>query len=221
MSVVDLTGEIYTGMWNYEPPFPDVTVRPLPSVPWVETRVYCDIFDGLHSQTGTYLETPAHLLGDASYPLGAVGIEQLVHRPVSVLQLDGFSIDAPNRAPITRAALAACNVSIQPGDAVLISCNWGQHWKDARYLSASPYFTADAINWVLEKKPFLLGSDVPRWENLDRPEGFFPTFYAADILLLAPCINLEKLPVHGFLTALPLRVDTTCCAPCRAVFTDE
>lgn len=61
-SVIDITGPIQEGMWNYEPPFPVFHRSPLPQVPWVDAPVYCDIFEGIHSQTGTYLETPAHLL---------------------------------------------------------------------------------------------------------------------------------------------------------------
>jgi len=211
----DLTGEIYTGMWNYEPPFPEVEVKPLPKVDWVKTEVYCDIFAGLHSQSGTYLETPMHLLGDASYPLGEVPIEKLVGMDAVVLQLPAIS---PNgtRSPITREMLEVFD--IPEGVAVLVSTGWGRFWKEPFYLNESPYFTYDAVEYLVSQKPFLLGTDFPRWENLEHPQGFFPMFYDGDILMLAPCINLEKLPTRGKLTALPLRVDTTCCAPARAVF---
>ena len=68
--IIDVSGPIYDGMWNYEPPFPNFVLKPLPEVPWVKGRVYCEIFEGLHSQTGTYLETPAHYFGnDKSYLL--------------------------------------------------------------------------------------------------------------------------------------------------------
>ena len=60
MKVYDLTGPIQDGMWGYEPPFPAFHLKPLPQPEWVATRVYCEIFEGIHSQTGTYLETPAH-----------------------------------------------------------------------------------------------------------------------------------------------------------------
>ena len=190
MKVIDITGVLYNGMWNYEPPFPTLAIRPLPEVEWVETKVYCDIFDGIHSQSGTYLETPAHLLGDKSYPL-------------------------EERCAITREMLEREN--IEEGKALLISCNWGRHWRDSRYLSASPYFTYEAMEYIVSKKPPLLGTDFARWENLDAPEGFFPMFYDANILMLAPCVNLEKIEKKNVsLTALPLNIEKTCCAPCRA-----
>ena len=214
VKIIDITGVLHNGMWNYEPPFTELNIRPLPEVDWVETKVYCDIFDGIHSQSGTYLETPAHLLGDKSYPLQAVPIEKLVDIDARVIKLSGFDIEG-ERLPITREMLE--KEDIEEGVSVLISCDWGKHWRDPRYLSASPYFTYEAMEYIVSKKPFLLGTDFARWENLDNPEGFFPMFYDADILMLAPCVNLEKIQSEKVkLTALPLHIEKTCCAPCRA-----
>ena len=53
MKIYDITGKISRGIWSYGEPFPDYDPRPLPQPEWVETRVWCDIFDGMNSQTGT------------------------------------------------------------------------------------------------------------------------------------------------------------------------
>lgn len=217
--MIDITGVIYDGMWDYEPPFPNIQIKPLPEVPWVETRVYCEIFDGLHSQTGTYLETPAHFLGEQSYPLVDVPIERIHNVDAVVLNLPGFA-PGRGRQPVTAEMLAACPEAalIEPGDAVLVGCNWGQYWREPAYLYDAPYFTLEAMRWLIGKKPDILGSDSPRWEHLEIPQGFFPEFYAADILMLAPCINLEQAePRRMKLSALPLKAERTSCAPCRAV----
>jgi len=217
--VIDITGDIYDGMWDYEPPFPNIKIKPLPEVPWVENRVYCEIFDGLHSQTGTYLETPAHFYGDSSYPLIDVPIEKIHNVDAVILKLFGFA-PGNGRQPITREALERCPgaEAIRPGDSILVSCGWGKYWREDFYLSNAPYFTLEAMRWLIEKKPNILGSDTPRWENLDDLQGFFPEFYAADILMLAPCVNLEKAEKTRMkLSALPLKAERTSCAPCRAV----
>ncbi len=215
---MDLTGTLYTGMWNYEPPFPALTIRPLPPVPWVQGYVGCEIFDGIHSQTGTYLETPAHVLGDASYPLIDVSLDRICDVPTRVLHLPFLGANMA----VTPELLEACPAfsAIAPGDAVLVSCDYGKKWFDGDYLSASPYFTRAAMLALIEKKPAILGSDFPRWDNLANPQNFFADFYAADILMLAPVINLEKCPATGGrLTALPLKAEKTSCAPCRAILT--
>jgi len=222
MCVVDLTGEIKDNMWNYEEPFPRFLLKPLPKVPWVETQVYCETFDGLHSQTGTYLETPAHFFGnDNCYLLADVPIYKLYRRPCHLLMLDmALFANKKARIAITREMLerAADGISIMPGDAMVIGTGWGRYWDETFYLDLSPYFTYDAMKWLIEKKPFLLGSDFPRWENLEKPEGFFKEFYEADILMLAPCIHAEEIKSRKFLlTVLPINIPGTSCAPCRAI----
>jgi arylformamidase len=224
--VIDITGTMQDGMWNYEPPFPEFKVSPLPEVPWVKGNVSCEIFEGMHSQTGTYLETPAHFYGNNnSYMLIDVPVEKIVNIDCVVLNLNPEILkDRQNRVSIQVDDLEACPNSkcIKEGDALLVGCAWGDHWMDSNYLSDSPYFTYDAMMWLINKKPFILGSDFARWENLEKAEGFFPKFYAANILMLAPCVNLEKITEPRVkLTVLPLKIPGTCCTPCRAIIVED
>lgn len=224
--VIDITGIMQEGMWNYEPPFPEFKIKPLPKVPWVKGDVYCEIFEGIHSQTGTYLETPAHFFGnDKSYLLIDVPVEKLVNIDCVVLNVELKSQpNAAGRVPVTVEDLEACPNSsyIKEGDALFVGCDWGRYWMDKRYLANSPYFTYDAMMWIIGKKPAIFGSDIPRWENLEKYEGFFPKFYEADILMLAPCVNLEKVTKPRVkLTVLPLKIPRTSATPCRAIIIEE
>ena len=77
------------------------------------------------------------------------------------------------------------------------------------------------MNWLLSKKPFIIGSDSPRWNTWRNRRGS-SDFYAADVLMLAPMVKLEEVPfVRCRLTALPLKVSNTCCAPVRVVLEAE
>lgn len=226
MNVIDISGPIKDGMWNYEDPFPKFGLHPLGEVPWVGCEVYCEIFNGLHSQTGTYLETPAHFYGNSNcYLVSDIPIGKLVNIPCTILMLEETSFDrAEKRLPITSEMLEACaeGKQIETGSAILVGTGWGKYWMDAGYLTHSPYFTKDAVRWLLSRKPYLLGSDFPRWENMDKPEGFFPEFYAADVLMLAPCVNLESAGNRNCrLTVLPLNIPGTSCVPCRAIIQTE
>ncbi len=225
---IDVTGVIQDGMWNYEPPFPSISIKPLPPVPWVDHPVYCEIFEGLHSQTGTYLETPAHYYGtdsEQSYLLIDVDVERIYDIPCVVLNIG--LLEKPKdriRHGITAEELEKCfnAVDIREGDAILVGTGWGRYWMDPDYLSSSPYFTKSAMDWLLSKKPSILGADLARWENLDDPQGFFPDFYAADILMVGPLVDLEKVVVARCrLTALPIKVAKTSCAPARVVLIQE
>ena len=221
MRIIDVTGKIKDGMWSYEPPFPTYHLKPLPEVPWVKDRVWCEIFDGLHSQCGTYLETPAHFFGnDNCYLLEDLPAEKLCDIPAVLISLPVMS-PKDEREGISAEDLehALGDRTVPEGCALLVGCGWGKYWFDGRYLSKSPYFKRDAMEWLIRKKPFLLGSDIARWENLERPEGFFFDFYKADILMLAPLVKLEEVDSRKnlLLTALPLAVTGTSCAPARAI----
>jgi len=58
-------------------------------------------------------------------------------------------------------ALKKQNVTLQPGDAILINTGWGKLWaKDnARYVKSCPGIGVKAAEWLIAKDPMLLGSD--------------------------------------------------------------
>lgn len=225
MKVIDVTGQIRDDMWNYEFPFPKYKIKPLPQPEWVESKVYCEIFDGLHSQTGTYLETPAHFFGpEKSYNLDTVPMEKVFNIRCSHIKMDIDQFETGKREKITVEMLekAAKGIDIKEGDALIFSCGWGKYWTDKKYLENSPFLSYEAMEWLVSKKPYLLGADVPRWENLEKPEGFFEMFYKANILLLGPLVNLENVGTKNLtLTALPINVVGTSCAPCRAIICEN
>lgn len=221
--VIDITGIINKGMWNYEAPFPEINIKPLPPIPWLGGKtVGCEIFEGLHSQSGTYLETPAHSYGNGnSYPLIEVAVEKLMGIPCVVLNLGLWDMDpAIGRRPITVKDLESCpNASqIQEGDAILVGTGWGRYWFHPDNLKYAPYFTKAAMEWLLAKKPFILGGDTARWDCLEDPQDFFDEFYAANILMAGPFVNLEACTADRCkLTVLTPKFPITSCAPARAV----
>ncbi|MBQ9545183.1 MAG: cyclase family protein [Clostridia bacterium] len=224
MKLTDVTGKIKNGMWSYGPPFPEYKRTLLTQPDWVTARVWCDVFNGMNSQTGTYLETPAHYLGpDKSYNLEKVPLEKLVGIRASHIKLPRAPFLTGGRVGITREMLEehSKNCRILENDALIFSCSWGKGWFEKSYLESSPYLTRGAMEWLIEKKPFILASDVPRWDRTDVSEGFWGDFYGADILMLAPLVNLENVGTDNLLlTVLPLNIADTSCAPCRAFITE-
>ena len=220
MNIMDITGTIHDRFRPSAPPFPSYRRIPIEQPAWVEHPVYMDHFSGMHSQTGTYLETPAHWRTD-SYPLIDVPVEKLTDIPCVLLWI-GERTPCGSRQPVSLeqidAAIEAAG-EIKPGSAILVGCGWGKYWFESYYGVQAPYFSKQAMERIISLKPFLLGSDIPAWECRQDPQNFFEDFYAADILMLAPVVNLEKLvgkqSLH--LTALPLKIENTCCTPCRAV----
>jgi kynurenine formamidase len=221
MKIIDITGPIYTGMWSYGPPFPRFELGRVPQPEWLEYPMYTEELRGMCGQTGTYLETPAHLLGyEKSYPLIDVPLAKLVDIPTYVLRLRLEELpEFGGRRAITREAisrkinekrLARCR-------GIIISTGWGRNWRAPNFLESSPFIKYEAMDYLIGRKPFVVAADSPRWENLEKPEGFFPKFFDRNILLMSPCINLEQISKDVVaLTALPLKVEGACAAPCRA-----
>jgi kynurenine formamidase len=58
-------------------------------------------------------------------------------------------------------ALRKQNLTIQPGDAVIIHTGWGKLWakENARFVKSCPGLGVKAAEWLIAKDPVLLGSD--------------------------------------------------------------
>ena len=215
MKVVDVTGATYQGMWTYGPPYPDVVVEEIPEPEFIEYPTYSWRFE-LGAQTGTYLETSLHMFREGP-PLIEVPLDTLFMRDAVILRLPG----EPNRR-LEPEDLEACGVQVRPGDAVIVATGWDSHWDKPDFVSDCPYFSYGAMRWILDREPFLMAGDMPRFDSWQEPQGFFREFFEQGLLLLAPLVNLGAVTADRVkLTALPLRIEETCAAPCRAVIVEE
>ena len=70
-------------------------------------------------------------------------------------------------------ALTRQNISLQPGDAVLIYTGWGQLWEkdNARYLRSNPGIGVPAAQWLAKQNPILVGSDNGPVEVSPNPDA--------------------------------------------------
>ena len=133
-------------------------------------------------QVGTQFDGFAHqTIGDSLYncfkqdqittragftKLGVENVGALVTRGVliDVAGLKGVDI-LPDTYEITVAdlqqALARQNLSLQPGDAIIIHTGWGKLWgKDnARFMKSCPGVGVAAAEWLAKQDPMLVGSD--------------------------------------------------------------
>ena len=219
MPIIDISGPITDGMWAYDAPYPTPRIEQIAPPDWLEYPVYSQTVH-FAVQAGSYLETAAHA------KLDAITIDEL---PLERCYLvDALHLWIPTEADqaITRAALeAACaTAGVQPRarEALLVGTGWDAHWDKPDFVTNPPYFTADAIDWVLEHDFSILGGDTPRYDSPTNPQNFFPKFFDHDILLLAPLVNLGAIrKPRGKLTALPLKIEKACASPVRALWIEE
>ena len=219
MRIVEISGPIEDGMWSYGDPYPTPKITQIPPPEWLAYPVYSQTVT-MAVETATYLETAAHM-DQTRLPIDQLPLERCY-------LIDALTLWIPRQADqrITAADLAAALVksgeTLRPGDALLIGTGWDKYWHEPDYVTHPPYFTAGAIDWVLEHKVSLLGGDTPRYDSPNDPQNFFPKFFQHDILLLAPLINLDQVrKPRGKLTALPLKIKDACASPVRALWFEE
>ena len=215
MRITDVTGTMYDGMWTYGPPYPDVVVEEIPQPEFIEYPTYSWRFE-LGAQSGTYLETSLHLFREGPQ-LVEVPVEELFMRDAAILRVPS----EPNRRLLAED-LEACGVRTNPGDAIIVATGWDSHWDRDDFVSDCPFFSYEAMRWILDREPFLMAGDVPRFDSWADPQGFFGEFFEQGVLLLAPLVNLGQVQADRVkLVALPLKITETCAAPCRVLIIEE
>ncbi len=219
MRIIDISGPIEDGMWSYGDPYPAPRIQQIPPPDWLDYPVYSQTVS-LAVQSGTYLETAAHL--DRS----RLPIDQLPLARCYMIDAVALWIPKAANGSISLDDLLQAQerqqVTVQPGDALLVGTGWDKQWHAANYVTDPPSFRADAINWVLAQGIALLGGDTPRYDSPHNPQNFLPKFFQHDILLLAPLINLDQIAQpRGKLIALPLKIKDACASPVRALWIEE
>jgi arylformamidase len=212
MRIVDLTGTIEQGMWDYGDPIPAAQiwqVATIQSTGW-EAHAFT-----LSTITGTYIESAAHMIP------GSPTIDQIA--PERFITLAAV-LQVPDKKALehitVRELRTAAPAALRPGMGILVSCGWDRHWNRPDFVRGSPHFEEEAMDWIVSQQPSLLGIDVPCSEDPD-PKRFVDLntrLFRSGALLLSPLVNLRELdrPVVK-LTALPLKIKGICGTPCRAL----
>jgi arylformamidase len=212
MRMVDIGGPMEHHMWPESRIFPAVEVTELAVEPYGELPAYVQAVC-TPMLASTYLETPAHVFPDR-IKVADLPVERLFTNAV-VLKIPRGAKEAITSQLIKRA-LREQNTFLEKGDSLLIGTGWDAKWNDPSYIKDSPYFTAEAIDWILGREVGLLGADAPEWD--DGRQGFFPQFFQSGVLLLSPLVNLfEVSKPRVRLITLPLKLVGVSAAPCRAI----
>jgi kynurenine formamidase len=222
MKIVDLTGPIYTGMWYFGEPWKRFTLNiRYHELPAVGIKALIEDFDGMNGHCGLHIETPATGLGyEQSYPLSEVPVEKLVHANAYLYFIPHERLPIKDGKPyISLEALKEVEKGeVEPNSIILVGTGYGKNWDREDYLSKSWFFKREAMYYLIDKKPFLLGVDATDFENWANPEKFMQRFFGSDILLMAPLVNLEKIGRFRLrVTALPLKIKGAAICPTRAV----
>jgi arylformamidase len=227
MKVTDISGPIYNGMWNYSEPLGGLLgefKRDSISFDFSGEKYTLDVFAGFKAQTGTYLESPGKHIPGNNYKVSDIAVEKLFMIDAYILNIPYESLGEKDgkRFVSLQDIKKSEKKIIPPGAAILIGTGYGKFWERKDFFSKSWFFKKEAMGYLIEKRPFLLGTDSAEWENPKNPEGIFAMFYPADILILASCINLEKIESFNVkLIVLPFKALNSYICPARAVVVQD
>lgn len=211
MKIIDLTGTLENNMWSYGDPLPRVSIENVSSLgdgKYNENNYKIT----LGSISGTYLETGAHRLA---------GKKDLIDVPVEKFFMEAVVLklkDKNSREHISLEEVKAAKPLLKGARVLIISTGWERMWNKPDFVKDSPHFTREAFDWILDQNLEILGGDFPCFDDPRNSEGLVNKLFSKDLLILAPLVNLRKIPEQKIkIIALPLKVKHTCGCPCRAV----
>jgi arylformamidase len=187
--IVDLSRPVEPGMPH---------ARTIPEARFSEVRNFAEhgircLEMTLPTHIGTHLDAPSHYLEDGS-TVDEVPPESLIGRAycVQVLRDGGQPVTADD----LRAALAARDVRLEPGDALLVRTGWDERYTEADYVDRHAYLGADAARWAVEQGVRLVGVDTitPEYPMGLRTADYTPQ--AHHTLLGNGVLIVENLVLH-------------------------
>jgi kynurenine formamidase len=221
MKIIDISGPIYEGMWNYGgeiEPFRLGTVK----MSYAGVEYELDSLENMTALMGTYFEVPGDVHG---YTTADVPIEKLFMIDSYVLQMDYKGLrEIDGRPCICRDDMVhAERGEIPAGSGIIMSTGYGRNWMRPDYLDKCPFLNREAMEYLIEKRPFIVAFDTPAGESDKNPENIFEHYFNANILTVTACINLEKIESFNVkLTVLPLHIlKMSLGCPARAIVIEE
>ncbi|MEV0562878.1 cyclase family protein [Dactylosporangium sp. NPDC050588] len=157
----------------------------------------------LIANTGTYLDTPAHRF-EGRGDLTDVPLERVADLP-GVL-VDATGVRAVDAALLERQAGAYGDVT---DCAVLVCTGWSKHFGKPAYGDPdAPFLTRDAVEWLVQRGPALVGIDSVNIDDVaDLTRPAHTGLLDAGIYVVEHLNDLDRLPVDGFrFTAVPPRI---------------
>jgi kynurenine formamidase len=199
--ILDLSHEIKPGMFTH-PGLPGPQWEPF------KTRQEYEQASGTTFQidricmvgnTGTYLDSPYHRFSHGG-DLASISLRAVADVPVLVVDARG------QRAVGVDVVAAAVGDEDIAGAAVLLHTGGDEQWGGDEYAVDAPYVSAEAADWLAQRRPALVGIDAVNIDDLDDLSRPVHTRLLGDsILILEHLTGLGVVPARGArLHAAPL-----------------
>jgi arylformamidase len=151
----------------------------------------------LGTHAGTHVDAPAHFIP------GGLAVDEL---PLAALIGPARVADVDRALPVAR------------GERVLLRSGWGHRWGHGGYFDDFPGLPPDLAQSLADAPAALVGMETPSLHpDEDEDLRLHRLLLEAGVLILENLANLEFLPDHVDLVALPMPFQGQDAAPCRVV----
>ena len=224
MKIIDITGPIYEGMWEFGFPHGHFKLLQL-DYEYLGHRYTHEGFEGLVGTAGTFIQTGATYHGykkfDSTYK---IPLKRLVNVDAYILQIPLKELqERDGRKSIQLKDIKSAEKEEIPEDAaIIVSTGYSKNWERNDFVDMSPFFKRDALYYLLDKSPNIIASDFPTWENKLNPENSLERLFSSGAIVMPNCINLEKIKKYKVkLIVLPVKILDVCACPVRAIVIEE
>lgn len=158
------------------------------------------------ASTGTYIDSPYHR-HKGKRMISDLHLSELVDIPSVIVDhdlRDGRGVQ-----------IGDLEVS---GKAVLFRTGWSSKWKTDEYYVDPPYLADQTIDYLVSKKPRLVGVDFGNVDNTANPARPAHTkLLGGGILIVESLTNLSAVPSDGFsFNVIPIPIKGISTSPVRA-----
>lgn len=200
-----------------------------PIVRWEEKGFVSNMVE-MTVHAGTHIDSPHHFVRDRP-GVDALPLDSMIGDAVVLdLTFKGTPRARIEPADLERAAraLAAQGIAIEPGGILLLRTDWprGHVTTDPRWWDDSPYLTRAAAEWLVARRPRVLGYDFAQeekgadYEHADEILGsgmrVHRTILPHVVYQIENLVNLHEIPSRVRLIALPAKWKTES-APARVI----
>ena len=220
--VVDLTHTLENNM----PVFPSHTKYFLNH--WISPGdpAYLNVMT-IGDHAGTHFDTPAHFLHDESNTVRKLCHEidpmAMIGRAVK-LTFGPFLADNSTVSDLDIMAWEAENVELREDDIVIFDYQWAGKWAPVNesnaFMEAWPGLSESAVDYLIDKKVRVVGTDCASVDSADGDGGKFPGHLGllfTGILVIENLMNLDSLPAEFIFIGLPLKIKDAGGSPIRAL----
>ncbi len=224
MRIIDITGSIHEGMWEFGFPHGHFKLLQL-DYEHLGHRYTHEGFEGLVGTTGTFIQAGATYHGYKEYdPIHEIPLKRLVNVDAYVLQISLKELQEVDGRKCIQAGdiKSAEKEEIPEGSAIIISTGYSQNWEKSDFVNESPFFKREALYYLIDKNPNIIASDFPAWENKLNPENSLERLFSSDTIVMPNCINLKKIKKYKVkLIVLPIKILDIATCPVRAIVIEE